>query len=752
MTGGTLTFIPFMPGWAVAAVVVGLVALLVHGSYVLWRKKVPRRWIAYLAAMRIAAIIIFLICLVRPVWTYTQQVEQRPRVMVLVDTSRSMAASGETDSEAPLRQLVRRARDSDMGTALREQYDVQWFTFDTDARRITAGALDDLSPTGETTHLAQALETAWTYCRQLPGGTPTHALVLSDGRDPGASEAVDAAKRMGLSLHALPPGDAQPGAGAARVRIAGVSQPRQVLLGSNARLHVRVESSAAVDEPLTLELLEADEVVARQAVSFASGEGERVVEMSHQPTRPGPKQYALRLTATDEAAVRVDQPPYELTVNVLSRQNEVLFIEDTWRWSFKFLKRVFEDDPSFTFTAFLARGAGIYQQFAEPDRSVKLGGFPRSKAELAWFDIIILGDVQPRRWPGALAPAIHDLVVEEGKSLIVIAGPNVAQLAAEPLIERLLPVQITGDSAQPVPGPIDVRLTEGGAASAFFFRASDGQSSTSIFRDLPAMEHIYAPQRKQPAATILLDAPDLTNQYGPLIVLAEHTVGRGRVLYVGTDTLWKWQLLGTADAAGNTPYTLFWQQTLRAMAPSRSTGGEVHLALLPDRTRYRIGQGVDLVVDVQADRPIAQAQLEATVTLPDGRVAPVALDADPGQANRFHARFEAAQPGAYRIAAAARSEGRTVADAVTTVDVAAAAPESPGEGADLATLAHITGGTGGSLVDVDDRATWVPEPRTEAVTFTRKRTIDLWNSYVLLLLLIAVLGMDWAVRLLRGFV
>lgn len=101
------------------------------------------------------------------------------------------------------------------------------------------------------------------------------------------------------------------------------------------------------------------------------------------------------------------------------------------------------------------------------------------------------------------------------------------------------------------------------------------------------MDQIYVPQRKKPAATVLAEADDPSGVGRKLIVMAEHTVGRGRVLYVGTDTLWKWQMLGRADEAGNTAYRYFWQQALRAMTPTRAAGRGVDIWLETDRSRDR---------------------------------------------------------------------------------------------------------------------------------------------------------------------
>jgi hypothetical protein len=67
-------------------------------------------------------------------------------------------------------------------------------------------------------------------------------------------------------------------------------------------------------------------------------------------------------------------------------------------------------------------------------------------------------------------------------------------------------------------------------------------------------------------------------------------------------------------------------------------------------------------------------------------------------------------------------------------------------------LARIATATGGKAIDVADRATWPTEQATETRTVEVARTIDLWNNFSLVLILCALLGADWLLRMLRGYV
>src|SRR5262249_32692955 len=159
--------------------------------------------------------------------------------------------------------------------------------------------------------------------------------------------------------------------------------------------------------------------------------------------------------------------------------------------------------------------------FAAPDRRSRLVGMPQNRAQLASFDTVVLGDVNPRHWPRDLAGSLNDVVAEQGKSLIVLAGPNLASWLETPELLALLPVEITRETATPVTGPVALRISPEGARSPFFLQPGAGPDANK----LPPLDQVYPPLRKKPGATVLLEAAGLGNSNGPLIVLAEHTVG-----------------------------------------------------------------------------------------------------------------------------------------------------------------------------------------------------------------------------------
>jgi len=86
----TISWMPVLPLWAIAFISFALLALLVHGSLVLARKRLPRRWIVVLAILRVAIVLVFAVCMLQPMISFHRTVQEGPPVFVLLDTSKSM--------------------------------------------------------------------------------------------------------------------------------------------------------------------------------------------------------------------------------------------------------------------------------------------------------------------------------------------------------------------------------------------------------------------------------------------------------------------------------------------------------------------------------------------------------------------------------------------------------------------------------------------------------------------------------------
>jgi hypothetical protein len=735
-----LDIAPLWPTWLIGIIASAFLIAIAYGTWTMLAKQVRPGWVAVLTLLRLLVLLIMVHILLQPSLSFSQPVASRPEILVLIDTSQSMSHPAQGD-HSRLQEMLAVLDKGQFASVLTERFRPRWFQFASGAEAVDGQKLSELQAKGTDTRIATSLEDACRLVR-AEGRSPRRILLVSDGNDRGTGDPAEVARQFGVTVDVLIPTAVAPELVSGKLTT-DVQGTRRVLLGSEThfRLMLRNSVPAGKDRSFHLVLHEDGKPVQKLALALKTGRTDQIFTVAHRPASAGPKRYEFQILGADGQPAA---PVKRLDVQVLDSKYEILLLEDSWRWEYRFLHRLFEDDPSFRFTALLGRGGKSHFQFGSPDRRVNLVGFPQSRAELEGFDIFFLGDVDPLRWPRGLAGDLAQLVIEEGKSLVVIAGPRLARLADIPELYALLPVDLTADSGRPVGGPVDVRLRADASQSPFFFQLATGDSER-----LPAMDQVYPVLRKRPGATVLVEAAKQGNAYGNLIVVAEHTVGRGRVLFVGTDTLWKWQTLAEKDRPN--PYRIFWQQAFRALTPARLRLGTVNLWLTPDRTATEPGRKLELTADIQSDRALPPTRLQAFATLPDGARVPLAFAVDPANPRRFRAELSAGKVGAYKVAATAVVEGKAVAESRTSFEVEGGRGEED-NGVDRTALARLATATGGRVIDTANPESWSVANEQTGPAVQEQRTFDPWSNSTFILLLCGFLGTDWFIRLLRGYV
>src|SRR5262249_30004962 len=148
-----------LPVWVALVLSAGLLGVLVHGSRTLLRREVPRRWMWILAGLRVAIVVLFALVLIQPIISYNRQVQRRPEMLVLLDTSESMAEPGGTEGTSRLDEAVQKL-DGGLAAELDRRFELRWFGFDRAATPLEGKAWRTLRSDGSATHYADALTQA----------------------------------------------------------------------------------------------------------------------------------------------------------------------------------------------------------------------------------------------------------------------------------------------------------------------------------------------------------------------------------------------------------------------------------------------------------------------------------------------------------------------------------------------------------------------------------------------------------------
>ncbi|HTR77104.1 MAG TPA: hypothetical protein VMH39_03310, partial [Gemmatimonadaceae bacterium] len=179
----------------VAAALIGVPAVLTYAAV---RGKSSRRDRWVLGSLRVAALLVLIVCLFRPMLLLSAAVPQRNFVGVLVDDSRSMGIAdvgGKPRSAAALDVLG--GPDSGVIKQLKEKFQVRLFRFGGSAQRIDSAS--QLGFKEQETHVGDAIERG----RQELDAVPLSGLVvISDGADNSGAPLTD--QLLALRARSIP--------------------------------------------------------------------------------------------------------------------------------------------------------------------------------------------------------------------------------------------------------------------------------------------------------------------------------------------------------------------------------------------------------------------------------------------------------------------------------------------------------------------------------------------------------------------
>lgn len=353
------------------------------------------------------------------------------------------------------------------------------------------------------------------------------------------------------------------------------------------------------------------------------GKAERF-KLVHQPTEVGRKQFIIEVEPSKgTAGEKLPNPAnlrLERTIEVIdAKVIKVLYVEGQPRYEFRYTKFLLErespDDKKNKTIELRTFLVDADPDFAQTDKTA-LVEFPRTQAELAQYDVVILGDVDAGKLGTQNLQHLADFVRGEdakgkklakgGGGLLLIAGAlyNPHSYVGTPLAQ-VIPIE---PGAKPVAAgahekKMRLELTPMGRMHPIFRFSSDDAQNMAIMQRFAPMFWWSSGYRLKPLAEVLAVHPDLkgdprdpAGQDGRLPLVVQQFVGSGRSIFFGFDETWRWRFREDEVHFNN-----FWNQTVRYLARTRPTRTDLRL----DRqTPYRLGEPIKITVRFPDSTPI----------------------------------------------------------------------------------------------------------------------------------------------------
>jgi hypothetical protein len=506
---------------------------------------------------------------------------------------------------------------------------------------------------------------------------------------------------------------------------------------------VRVRGQGLAGESGELQLKLNEDVVATRTVPF-SGDSEQVVSIRFTPQQLGEFDLSASIDPRPDETVK-DNNSRSQRLKVIDARIRVLLADQSPRWEFRYLQAMLLRDRRVDLTCYLVEGDKSISRAAD---SPYRADFPARRDELFKYDLVILGDIDPKILNAQHQENLNKLVADFGGGLLVLAGKRhmPGNYRRTPL-DKMLPVEFdppTLESAQdPVADkPVKLQLTSAGRASAMLRISDREEENAKIWNQLPPIYWVAKVSRAKPAAEVLVVDPDPAREsrFGKMPVVAVQQYGLGQVMFVGTDNTWRWR-----KNAGDFYYTLIWGQISQRISIQRLLGVSKRTQLSTDRQNYLTGDRVTvyarLYTGVGFD-PVQEQSVKGAFVTKTGA----------GSRAEFTLRPVPEQPAMYRgefIAPAAALYSLSVEnDPQTTLDVNVSEPKFEfGETAmNEPLLRDLAASTGGHYFR-EENLNQLPDTissKTERVQSPLE--VELWASPLYFILMLMVITAEWVLR------
>ncbi len=745
-----------LPRVAITLLIIGAaVALMLSATTVLRARR--RNGLAVLL-LRAAALLACLTVALQPTLELRQIVRVPNRVAVLVDASRSMDVRPPDGGPSRAERAATLLTEASTARAAweRDGHRVDIYTFGEGLVPSTVEALR-APPAADATRIGEALAELGT---RYVGHDLGAVVVISDGIDTGriGKGPLDAETRAAIQALAAPVHTVGIGESGLRdLSVAAVMADEFAFVRTPVTIEAVVRQHGLPDRQVDITLTRDGRPVATRAAVLRGASSEQKISFDWVPDQPGTFVFKIATPVLNGEALSTNNAQL-FTVKVIRDRVRVLHVCGRPSWDQRFLRAMLRRDPNVDLVSFfILRTETDDQPWNRNEMSlIPFPTYEIFEDQLRSFDLVIFQNFNYASY--GVAPYLSGLrdYVEAGGALAMVGGDLSfgAGGYGETPLQDILPVDLphadgtmTGDAFKP-------RLTPQGRAHPVTSLMLNAPDNETRWAKLPALEGLNQVQRLRPGAVPLLVHPTLRIDGGkPAPVLVVGEPGKGRSMALLTDTAWHWGIVAAGEGDDGRAFQRFWENAMRWLVrdPALTL---LHIDL--DRAEYRRHQSPSARVRaVHSDYTPARAvPVGLSVTSADGAGTAAAAtplrhqDVVTDAQGESHVDLGALPPGAYRLTGSATLDGRAVSENKTFV-VRAEGRELEDIVARDDVLKEIAEAGGGDYRRASLDGVSIRDPRE--VRVGHQKRIEIWSHPALLLLVLALLALEWAVRRRSGY-
>ncbi|MFO1482559.1 MAG: hypothetical protein U1F71_04260 [Verrucomicrobiaceae bacterium] len=492
----------------------------------------------------------------------------------------------------------------------------------------------------------------------------------------------------------------------------GLIKPRVQLVDAAGKTHAErdVDLDSGARKTITLEV-----------PKLAGGDYRVVV-----PTQEGED-----ITRNNEDRLRVQE---------LTSRTRVFIAEGAPYWDSKFLAQLLREQGFMDVRAIYRLNEERYFRVDAGSSEPIVSGestFPETAEDFAKLDLIVLGKGAEGFLDAKRVEALKSFVRDRGGALLLARGKSYAGKLPE--LEPLEPVEwgvaLEGDFRFE-PGSV-------GEAAGLFGQALP-EAQDPLWRQLPPLRDVATIAKLKPFTQVMaMGVKPAVGREERVPLLAAKHFGRGVVVALNADGLWKWDFDPQARKLGNM-YEEFWTQLLQWTASYAEFLPGQELSLRLSETNAKLGRGVRASIGWRGGKTVPQPKIRL---FRDGQalqdITASEAESDAEGRRSWTALLQPDNPGTYRIQAFNGDQAGPEA----VLNVLAPPTEQEALAADPAFLTELANATNGQVWKAGDAAklaqTLLAPPPDNAAQFEKATWNPLWPQGWLITLLVLLLALEW---------
>jgi hypothetical protein len=631
---------------------------------------------------------------------------------------------------------------SDLGN----DFDINYYAFGTTLKMLKQGQKGGLNtlPSLKAVETSTSLGESLTKLAGTGRGSPLAGIVLlSDGLDTSLrrSEAeISDLREYGVPIYPVPVGIPDPD----DVSIRTVIIQEVAFSGDKVPVRVQIKSKGYEKRVAVLSVKLNGRTVSQKSISLKGGlqfediffhvdiyEKESAnVEVTIQP-------FSDEATAENNSIVR--------SISVTNEKINVLCLEGSARWEYRYLRAMLKRDPRFK-TTFIATRA---KPEIAKSSSEYIERFPELREDAFKYDLVILGDVDgdPKDgfFKGDELKILEELIRDRGASLIVLCGSRFTPTSyAGTEIEKMMPVKFEADGPwEDVDDSVYPVLTPAGKSSLVMTLETDTEKNDRIWSRVAPLDQLPPLHSPKPGATVLAELSDSSarNEAFPLVVW--HRYGTGKCMSIATDRLWLLRF-----KLGDKYHWRVWSQCIQFMTLSRLMGEHKRIRLETDRSTYQKGERILLYAHVLDDsyNPENRAAYQVEVSL-QGTANPktesIRLVPNVSKPGLFEGYFNPPETGRYLVQSNADDEeySNTTEFQITDLN-----PEMSNTDMQMDRLKRIADISGGEVIPLSefDKLSDLVDRSPHTMTTVTDHPLSSYGW--ILFFIIILMGFEWILR------